>query len=102
MNELIKVEINESSEQIVSARLLHEFLEVKTKFNDWISKRIEKYNFTENIDFQALTQKKVTAQGNEIEFKDYWLKIDMAKELSMIENNEKGADKDERINNNRK
>ena len=76
MNELIKVEINENSEQIVSARLLHEFLEVKTKFNDWISKRIEKYNFTENIDFQALTQKKVTAQGNEIEFKDYWLKID--------------------------
>ena len=76
MNELIKVEINENSEQTVSARLLHEFLEVKTKFNDWISKRIEKYNFTENIDFQALAQKKVTAQGNEIEFKDYWLKID--------------------------
>ena len=46
---------------------IHEFLEVKTKFNDWISKRIEKYNFTENIDFEAVTQKKVTAQGNEIE-----------------------------------
>ena len=91
MNELIKVEISENNEQIVRARLLHEFLEVKTKFNDWISKRIEKYNFTENIDFEAVTQKKVTAQGNEIEFKDYWLKIDMAKELSMIENNEKGS-----------
>ena len=58
MNELIKVEISENNEQIVRARLLHEFLEVKTKFNDWISKRIEKYNFTENIDFEAVTQKK--------------------------------------------
>ena len=91
MNELIKVEINKDNEQIVSARLLHEFLEVKTKFNDWINKRIEKYNFIENIDFVTLTQKKVTAQGNEIEYKDYFLKIDMAKELSMIENNEKGS-----------
>ncbi len=91
MNELIKVEINENNEQIVSARLLHEFLEVKTKFNDWINKRVEKYNFIENIDFVTLTQKKVTAQGNEIEYKDYFLKIDMAKELSMIENNEKGS-----------
>ena len=91
MNELIKVEISENNEQIVRARLLHEFLEVKTKFNDWISKRIEKYNFTENIDFEAVTQKKVTAQGNSTEYKDYFLKIDVAKELSMIENNKKGS-----------
>ena len=57
-NELIAVAINENNEQIVSARLLHEFLEVKTKFNDWISKRIEKYSFAENVDFVAITQKK--------------------------------------------
>lgn len=91
MNELIKVEINENNEQIVSARLLHEYLEIKTKFNDWIDKRVEKYEFIENIDFVAITQKKVTAQGNSTEYKDYFLKIDMAKELSMIENNKKGS-----------
>ena len=85
MNELIKVEISENNEQIVRARLLHEFLEVKTKFNDWISKRIEKYNFTENIDFEAVTQKKVTAQGNETEYTDHIMKLDMAKEISMIQ-----------------
>ena len=33
MNELITVEINENNEQIVSARLLHGYLEIKTKFN---------------------------------------------------------------------
>lgn len=91
MNELITVEINENNEQIVSARLLHGYLEIKTKFNDWIDKRIEKYEFTENIDFVAVTQKKVTAQGNSTEYKDYFLKIDVAKELSMIENNKKGS-----------
>ena len=83
MNELITVEINENNEQIVSARLLHGYLEIKTKFNDWIDKRIEKYEFTENIDFVAVTQKKVTAQGNSTEYKDYFLKIDVANKMTM-------------------
>lgn len=65
MNELIKIEINENNEQVVSGRELHKFLEVKTRYNDWINKRVKEYGFTENIDFVAITQKKVTAQGNE-------------------------------------
>lgn len=88
--ELIKVTTNEQKEQIVSARELHGFLEVGTRFNDWIERKIKKYGFLENVDFITVTQKKVTAQGNEIEFMDYIIKIDMAKELSMVENNDKG------------
>ena len=90
MNELIKIEINENNEQVVSGRELHKFLEVKTRYNDWINKRVKEYGFTENIDFVAITQKKVTAQGNTSEYTDHLLKINMAKELAMIENNEKG------------
>ena len=90
MKELIKITTNEDGQQLVSARELHEFLEVKTRFNDWISGRVKKYDFLENIDFVAVTKKKVTAQGNQSEYTDYAITIDVAKELSMVENNDKG------------
>lgn len=88
MNELIKIE-ERNGEQLVSARELHEFLEVKTRFNDWFIRMCE-YGFIENKDFGAITQKRVTAQGNEITYMDYLLKLSMAKEISMIQRNEKG------------
>ena len=90
MNELIKIEVNENNEQVVSGRELHKFLEVKSRFNDWFNNRIEMYGFTENVDFVAITKILVTAQGNKSSYKDYLMKISMAKELAMIENNEKG------------
>lgn len=90
MTELINVR-EENGQQLVSARELHEFLEVKTRFNDWINGRIKKYDFIENIDYIAITEKKVTAQGNESEYKDFAITLDMAKELSMVENSDKGS-----------
>lgn len=88
MDQIIKV-INENNQLTVLARDLHEFLELGTKFNDWF-KRMLKYGFDENIDYVAVTQKKVTAQGNKSEYIDYQLTLDMAKEISMIQRNEKG------------
>ena len=90
MENLIKVSVNESNEQIVSGRELYEFLEVKTRYNDWIERKIKKYEFIENIDFITITQKRVTAQGNEINYNEHILKLSMAKELAMLENNDKG------------
>ncbi len=87
---LLKIQKNEVGEQLVSARELYEFLEVKSKFIDWFRRRVKRYCFQENQDFTAVSQKKETAQGNLSEEKDYILTLDMAKELSMIENNEKG------------
>lgn len=86
LDEILKV----NDKGLVSARNLHEFLEVKTRFNDWISGRVKKYEFVENSDFITVTEKKVTAQGNQSEYTDYAITIDMAKELSMVENNERG------------
>lgn len=85
MQELIKV-TKENGEQLVSARELHEFLESKQDFTTWIKSRIEKYGFVENEDF---TLHKFMV-GKSIAH-DYILKIDMAKELSMVEGNEKGS-----------
>ena len=89
MNEILKIELNENQEPIISARELHQVLEVKSRYNDWFKRMLE-YGFTENIDYVTLTQKKVTAQGNENTYIDHALKIDMAKEIAMLQRNEKG------------
>ena len=86
MKELIKVTTNDKGQQLVSARELHEFLEVKSRFNDWITNRINKYEFESEIDYTKFLVQCIRGQ-NEY---DYALTIDMAKELSMVENNEKG------------
>ena len=88
-NPLIKIEINENQQQVVSARELHEFLEIGTRYDTWFGRMIE-YGFAENIDFIAIAQKRATAQGNETTYIDHAITIDMAKELSMIQRNEKG------------
>lgn len=70
----------------VSARDLHAFLEVKSRFNDWIANRIKDFDFVENQDYLTLT-KKIVSGGLA---KEYLLTLNMAKELSMVERNEKG------------
>ena len=89
MNELIKIEVNENQEIIVSGRELHKGLEVESRYNDWF-KRMLKYGFEENLDYIAITQKKVTAQGNETTYIDHVIKLDMAKEICMLQRNDKG------------
>ena len=88
MNELIKIE-ERNGEQLVSARELHKFLEIGTQFSKWFDRMCE-YGFVENKDFTAISQKRLTAQGNETTYTDYLMKLSMAKELSMIQRNEKG------------
>lgn len=85
MNELIKIEKSESGKDCISARELHKFLESKQDFSNWIKNRIEKYDFIENMDFATLN-KKIERQI----LIEYFITIDMAKQLSMVENNEKG------------
>lgn len=89
MNELIKVTQNENGEQLVSGRELHEFLEIKTQYSKWFDRMCE-YGFTENVDYVPISQKRLTAQGNETTYTDYAINISMAKELSMIQRTEKG------------
>ncbi len=76
--------------QLVSARELHAKLGVATKFTDWIKRRIEMYKFAENSEWIALpTNEKPENKGFQTAI-EYFISIDMAKELSMVENNEQG------------
>ena len=90
MNELIKIEVKDG-QQLASGRELHKFLEIGTRYDTWINRIIEKYNFIENKDFIVVAQKRAS---NEIkgytEFDDHLMTIAMAKEIAMVANTEKG------------
>ena len=88
-NQLVPVQENDNGEVVVSGRMLHEALEIKTRYNDWFERMIG-YGFEENQDFIAITQKRVTAQGNVSNYVDHVIKLDMAKEISMIQRSEAG------------
>ncbi|MGM0973367.1 MAG: phage antirepressor KilAC domain-containing protein [Bacillota bacterium] len=89
MNELISTVDSPNGDILVSGRELHEFLEVKTEYKDWFP-RMLKYGFDENVDFITVAQKRATAQGNITTFNDHHIKLDMAKEIAMIQRSEKG------------
>lgn len=88
MNELIKVEVREGR-NVVNARDLHKFLKVGRDFSNWIKHRIEKYDFIENQDFIVYAKNGENLNGGRPSI-EYAITIDMAKQLSMIENNELG------------
>ena len=79
---------NNSQINSVDARKLHEFLQVKSKFADWVQNRIKQYDFKENIDYIKVS-KNLEGLGYQI---DYIISIGMAKEISMVERNIKGKE----------
>lgn len=92
MNEIIKIQTNDKHEPIVSGRELHAFLEVKTSYKDWFPRMIE-YGFTEGVDFNPLIFEQVQIEGKrEVsrQLTDHHVKLDMAKELAMIQRTAKG------------
>lgn len=88
MEEIIKINQNEQGEAQVSARDLHKTLNVKARFNDWITRMIE-YGFTEGVDFYSFLSK--TSNGGRPSI-EYNLTISMAKEVAMLQRNEKGKE----------
>lgn len=88
MNDLIKV--NYDTEQpTVLARELHEVLNIGTQYTKWFE-RMKEYGFSENVDFKAISQKRLTAQGNETTYIDHEISIDMAKQICMIQRSPEG------------
>lgn len=81
--------IEHDGKQAVNARELHEKLGNKKQFANWIQLRIEQYGFVENQDFEVFNQKVKNSNGGRSRI-EYALSLDMAKELCMVENNEKG------------
>ncbi|PIT69758.1 antA/AntB antirepressor family protein [Bartonella tribocorum] len=80
--------------QTVNARDLHAFLEVGKDFSTWIKDRINQYAFEEGKDFiktqDLRSPKSGSAKSRAVIAINYQLTLDMAKELAMVERNEKG------------
>ena len=95
MHELISLQPHDTLIQAVNARELHTFLGSKRQFTDWIKKRIGDYDFVENQDFVCVSQKNETQRADgQIGVSvsnEYFVSVGMAKELAMVENNDKGS-----------
>lgn len=118
MDNMIKINTDQSDKQTVDARELHAFLGSKKPFRDWITEHIMEYNFVENVDFtrfdktiksvykpdltlsifinmpEILPVLDIKIKVPEISIsrlsREYHITLDMAKELSLFERNEKG------------
>ena len=84
MNEIIKLNTDNMT---VSARELHEKLNIGTRFNDWFQRMCE-YGFSEGTDFYSKMSKTSEAGGRPAT--DYEITIDMAKEICMIQRTPEG------------
>lgn len=85
MNELIPINYDTTGQPTVSARELHEGLEIKSKYADWF-KNMSAYGFTENVDYFTVS-KNLENGGRTIE---HSITVDMAKQICMIQRSEKG------------
>ena len=84
--------ISNESTLLVNARELHEFLGVGKVFAAWITSRLQEYEFIDGQDYILVIQngKTKVGRGGDRRSKDYHLTLDTAKELAMVERNEKG------------
>lgn len=95
MNQLIPTfsgELAGEIQPLVNARDLYAYVSRETKFQDWIVRKIEQYEFTQGIDYLEVLSKKSGENwfGGSRAVTEYHLSFDMAKELAMVENTEQG------------
>ena len=83
---IIPIYESKIKEKLVNARELHEALNSKRDFSNWITDRIKKYNFIEDEDFSTILLESTGGRPK----KEYILRLDVAKEIALIENNEQG------------
>ncbi|MDR1218158.1 MAG: antA/AntB antirepressor family protein [Treponema sp.] len=88
MNELIPITTNETGEPVVSGRMLHGFLGAETRYSDWFARKCE-YGFSEGESYYSILSNRSDGLPGKPKV-DHALKLDMAKELCMLERNERG------------
>lgn len=87
MKELIKVTY-EAEQPTVSARDLHEGLEIKSNFTTWFERMCE-YGFSESDYTKCFPNMESGCNGGQ-NMVDYHISVDMAKQICMIQRSEKG------------
>ena len=88
LNNLIPISYENPERPTVSGRELHDFLEVTTRYNDWFN-RMTEYGFTEGEDYYSFLSNRSDGLAGKPRT-DHQLTIPMAKELCMIQRNERG------------
>jgi phage anti-repressor protein len=90
MENIIKITTNEQGSKVVSARELHNFLEVQTQFTKWCERMFE-YGFEEHKDYsEVIVKNDYNPNGGKSSLIDYALSIDTSKEIAMLQRTEKG------------
>ncbi|HHL0960514.1 TPA: antA/AntB antirepressor family protein [Serratia marcescens] len=96
-NQLIPVfngSIADEKTLLCDARELHTYLGVRRDFSTWIKNRISGYGFIMGVDYIVVQNLRspnlVSAKSRAQVVDDYHLTLDTAKELAMVERNEKG------------
>ncbi|MEG3265775.1 phage antirepressor KilAC domain-containing protein [Streptococcus suis] len=85
MNEIINVSVNDNQEPVVSGRQLHEALGVNSRYTTWFE-RMTEYGFVEGQDFLPNLGKSTGGR----QAVDHVIKLDMAKEIAMIQRTDRG------------
>ncbi|HEL1703108.1 TPA: phage antirepressor KilAC domain-containing protein [Streptococcus suis] len=85
MNEIINVNVNDNQEPVVSGRQLHEALGVNSRYTTWFE-RMTEYGFVEGQDFLPNLGKSTGGR----QAVDHVIKLDMAKEIAMIQRTDRG------------
>lgn len=84
------VKLNDNHEPVVSGRTLHRELGVNSNYTTWFD-RMTEYGFTEGVDYHVCLPNSESKNGRGGHNKvDHVLKLDMAKEIAMIQRTEKG------------
>lgn len=86
-NELVPVYETSMGEKIVNGRELHQVLGSKQDFSTWVKKRLNECDAVESQDFSRFHKK---MEANNATLIEYHIKLDTAKEMAMLERNEKG------------
>lgn len=93
MNELFNVTTN-GDKLTLSARELHKELNIAGRFSRWFEQMSE-YGFEENVDYTSVQNCTEVQNNGGIqvrELQDYQITLDMAKEIAMLQRNEKGKE----------
>ncbi len=86
-NELVPVYATSTGEKVVYGTDLHRVLEVRSNYREWVARRFADIDARENEDFEGV---EISTVAGGMPRKEHIIRLDIAKEMAMLERNEKG------------
>lgn len=86
-NDLVPVYTTDTGEKVVYGTELHESLQVRSNYREWIKRRFAECDAVENEDYTSV---EISTLAGGTPKKQHIIKLDTAKEMAMLERNERG------------